>query len=337
VERVCVHFFQIVKMRDLAESHGPVSNFTSRSATASGIITFSSPLVVLPLPIRLSFADAAELRKYELTQAQLDFYDANGYVQGIRVLSDAQVAQLLDETKKLMNLDDANDADDAERRKLFYEYHANETGTPDAVLFHCLGHWRISEGFHDVVFAESLCVPASQLLHGRVRFWHDQLFCKPPATGACVAWHQDYSYWTRTFPMNHLTIHIALDEQSPSNGCLHYIPGSHRWPLLPITTRHFNDMDSIKTLLNDEQLAQWKPVPMLLKPGEAAFHHPLIVHGSFGNRSAHQWRRAAVVNYFADGTRSNGEMLLDGVPCIQPDHPLDGSFFPLVFDPATYN
>jgi hypothetical protein len=49
------------------------------------------------------------------------------------------------------------------------------------------------------------------------------------------------------------------------NGCLHYIPGSHKWSLLPITSRHFNDMESIQTVLNDEQRKQFKPTPMLLK------------------------------------------------------------------------
>ena len=69
-----------------------------------------------------------------------------------------------------------------------------------------------------------------------VRFWHDQLFAKPPRFGGCVAWHQDYScarlcfkrmtdcldfrYWTRTRPMNHMTVHVALDDQTVENGSL---------------------------------------------------------------------------------------------------------------------
>jgi hypothetical protein len=37
-----------------------------------------------------------------------------------------------------------------------------------------------------------------QLVRGQVvsvRFFHDQLFCKPPHHGGVVAWHQDYSVW----------------------------------------------------------------------------------------------------------------------------------------------
>jgi ectoine hydroxylase-related dioxygenase (phytanoyl-CoA dioxygenase family) len=66
--------------------------------------------------------------------------------------------------------------------------------------------------------------------------------------------------------MNHLTVHIALDDQTVENrfvielncdkGCLHYIPGSHKWQLLPITSRHFNDMDSILEVLDEDQKKQ---------------------------------------------------------------------------------
>ncbi len=142
----------------------------------------------------------------------------------------------------------------------------NETNDPNHVLFHALGAWRCSKLFHDLVWHISVVIKAQQLLGGslrynlkyqnNIRFWHDQLFCKPPGNGACVAWHQDFSYWTRTTPMAHLTVHIALDDQSKENGCLHYIPGSHKWPLLPITSRHFNDMDSIFTVLTEEQQKQ---------------------------------------------------------------------------------
>ena len=100
-------------------------------------------------------------------------------------------------------------------------------------------------GFHDILWNPRFTVPASQLLGGGVRFWHDQLFCKPAQHGGVVAWHQDYSYWTRTQPMAHLTCWIGLDDATRDNGCLQYIPGSHRWDLLPITGLA-GDMDSIR-------------------------------------------------------------------------------------------
>ena len=176
-------------------------------------------------------------------------------------------------------------------------------------------------------------MPASQLLGGAVRFWHDQLFCKPAHHGGVVAWHQDYSYWTRTQPMAHLSCWIGLDDSTRENGCVHYVPGSHRWGLLPITGLT-NDMRAIESMLSDEQKVQFTPVPIELKQGECSFHHPLMVHGSYENQSDRP-RRGAVINVFRDGVCSaSNEPLLAGVPMIPVGEKMDGQFFPLLFDPS---
>jgi ectoine hydroxylase-related dioxygenase (phytanoyl-CoA dioxygenase family) len=201
------------------------------------------------------------------------------------------------------------------------------------VLFHALGAWRIRPGFHDLLWNPAVVVPASQLLGGAVRFWHDQLFCKPARHGGVVAWHQDYSYWTRTRPMQHLTCWIGLDDSTTANGCVHYVPGSHRWNLLEITGLA-GDMQAIRRVLDDEQWAAFSaPVPVELKKGECTFHHPLMVHGSFENTTSSP-RRAAVVNLVLDGTYSDTDQpLLAGVPAIPRGEPLGGQFFPLLYRP----
>jgi ectoine hydroxylase-related dioxygenase (phytanoyl-CoA dioxygenase family) len=265
--------------------------------------------------------------RYRLSQDQVRFFHDNGYVAGISILDDAQVDVLRSELQDL--LDPRHPAN-----SLFHEFHTNESPDPARVLFHALGAWRIRPGFHDILWHPAFTVPASQLLGGPVRFWHDQLFCKPAHHGGGVAWHQDYSYWTRTEPMAHLTCWIALDDATRANGCLHYLPGSHRWPLLPITGLA-GDMDAIRQVLTPEQMATFdRPAAIELKKGEATFHHPLMVHGSYGNETD-QPRRATVINVFRDGTRSASDKPPQkDIPVILPGHKMDGQFFPLLFDPA---
>ena len=266
--------------------------------------------------------------RYRLTPEQVQFFDENGYVAGVRILDDAQVDTLRAELQDLF--DPQHPAND-----LFHEYHSNESPDPTRVLFHALGAWRIRPGFHDLLWHPAFTVPAAQLLDGPVRFWHDQLFCKPAHHGGGVAWHQDYSYWTRTVPMAHVTCWIALDDATRANGCLHYLPGSHRWPLLPITGLA-GDMDAIRQVLTPAQMKQFdNPAAVELKRGQASFHHPLMVHGSFGNETDRP-RRATVINALRDGTRSASDQpLLKDVPVIPPGHKMEGQFFPLLFDPAT--
>lgn len=288
---------------DLAERHQPVGGL------------FSLP------------TSREEWNRYRLTDQQVASFHRDGYVAGVRVLDETQVERLRHELSELTDPSHPG-------HRLFYEYHSNESPDPNRVLFHALGAWRITPGFHDILWHPAFTVPASQLLDGAVRFWHDQLFCKPARDGGVVAWHQDYSYWTRTQPMAHLTCWIALDDATRDNGCLQYVPGSHRWPLLPITGLA-GDMDAIQTVLDDQQRAAFKPVAIELKRGECSFHHPLMVHGSYENRTNGP-RRATVINVFRDGVRSaSNEPLLKGVPPIPAGETMSGKFFPLLMESAT--
>jgi ectoine hydroxylase-related dioxygenase (phytanoyl-CoA dioxygenase family) len=271
--------------------------------------------------------DAGNTVKYELRREQIGFFHEHGFLSGIRILSDEQVEALRQELARLLDAQ-------PEERDLFYEYNCNESTDPDHVLFHALGAWRVAAGFHDLLWNPAFTVPASQLLGGAVRFWHDQLFCKPAHHGGVVAWHQDYSYWTRTQPLAHLTCWIGLDDATRENGCLQYIPGSHRWPDLPITGLA-GDMMAIDAVLNDEQREEFQhPVAIELKKGEASFHHPRLVHGSFANHSDHS-RRATVVNVMRDGVRSaSNEPLLQGIPAIPAGEKVEGQFFPILYEPT---
>ncbi len=203
------------------------------------------------------------------------------------------------------------------------------------MLFHALGAWRIGRAFHDLLWQPAFTTAAGQLLEGPVRFWHDQLFCKPARHGGVVAWHQDYSYWTRTRPLAHLTCWIGLDDTDEANGGLLYVPGSHRWELLPITGLA-GDMDAIREVLSPKQFAALEhPVPIVLRRGEASFHHPLMVHGSRENRTDRP-RRGTVLNVVRDGVCSDSdEPLLAGVPIVPAGQPLGGRFFPLLSPAAT--
>ncbi len=289
------------EVRDLSEVHEPLG-------------------VLFDLP-----TSADDLEAYRLSDEQVAHYHEYGYVSGIRVLDDKQIEILRGELEGLIDPTHAGN-------HLFHEYHSNESVDPSRTLFHALGAWRVAPGFHDLLYHPAITVPASQLLGGSVRFWHDQLFCKPAKHGGVVAWHQDYSYWTRTQPMGHLTCWLGLDDADKSNGCVRYLPGSHKWDLLPITGLA-GDMDAIRDVLSDEQMASFdNPVDIEMPVGCATFHHPLMVHGSQENLTDRR-RRATVLNMFRDGTRSAAdEPLLEGVPVIANGEAMRGQFFPLLLE-----
>lgn len=270
----------------------------------------------------------AEWEQYKLTQEQIDFFNENGYLSNIKLLEEWQINQLNEE---LAAIADPNHPD----HDLFYQFFSNASTDANSVLFHALGAWRITPGFHDILWNPAFAMASSQLLGNKaVRFWHDQLFCKPANHGGVVAWHQDYSYWTRTSPLQHLTCWVGLDDATTENGCMYYVPGSHRWGLLD-KPELAGDMEGLMEFLTEEQKEQFKPIPIELKKGYGTFHHPLLVHGSYENRSNRQ-RRAFVLNMFADGTINNSDKeLMPKTPAIPKGSKIDGQFFPIIFDPAT--
>mmetsp|Transcript_70447 Transcript_70447/g.194788 ORF Transcript_70447/g.194788 Transcript_70447/m.194788 type:complete len:366 (+) Transcript_70447:52-1149(+) len=326
--------------RDLAEVAGP---------TSTGFV---------PPPL-----SGSALAKLALSPEQVERFNSDGFVgtEG-PVLTPEQLTQLRADLDAL-----ADQATPHPQCDLLHELHYNEAQGSDTALFHTLGHWRCAVSFHDILYLDAVTLPASQLLHGRpVRFWHDQAFVKPAGHGAVVQWHQDYSYWDRTGPMAHLTVHIALDDQTEENGALYWVPGSHRWTRaggpLPqaaqiardkmkvvkgtggeqVEAASFStDMDALyNNVLNNEERVQWAQRPprsLYLKAGHAAFHHALCVHGSWGNKSDKP-RRALVLNYFAHGTRTYMDgFLMKGLPVVKKGETLQGNFHPVVFDTTRLN
>lgn len=281
---------------DLSHEHQPVSEIFPKDGDSSDNFRLSDELVAR--------------------------FHEQGFLAGVPILDAEQIEVLREELAEFFEADHSG-------KELWYEYHCNESNDADNVLFHALGAWRLRPAMHDILWHPAFTVPASQLLGGSVRFWHDQLFCKPAQHGGVVAWHQDYSYWTRTTPMQHLTCWIGLDDSTTENGCVNYVPGSHRWPLLERTDLA-NNMEAIRDVLNDEQLAEFQPVPCEMKAGEASFHHPLMLHGSYENRSERP-RRAIVLNVFRDGTvAAEAEPLLEGTDAIAVGQPMGGRFHPLL-------
>ncbi len=271
-------------------------------------------------------ACAKDLERHELTAEQVESYHENGFLAGIKILEPEQVAELsrrLELIRKGLN----------KHMDRLYEVEADYLARPDEVVFHFLGAWLVDPWFHDIVFSPQVTVPVSQLLGTRkVRFWHDQVFYKPPRHRGVVPWHQDYSYWTRAAPPNHISINILLDDATLENGCLHYVPGSHRWGLLPKVS-FGGSLDAVKEHLAEHFRAEFRPVPALGKAGEASFHHSHTVHGSYANNSDRP-RRAIVLNYMGPETRctDGSKPLLKGVPLIPEGALIEGDHFPIVLD-----
>lgn len=268
----------------------------------------------------------ADAHRFALTAAQQQAFDRDGFVGGLPILDP-------DHVRELRRRVDALVAELPRLAPFLYEVERAHLERPGEVVCHFLGGWRIDPWLHDLVFAPSVTVPCAQVLGlSRLRLWHDQVFVKPPRHPGSVPWHQDYSYWQRATPARHVTLHVVLDDADETSGAIHYVPGSHRWPLLP-KVAFDAPPDALLAHVPDALRDAFAPVPMRLRAGMGVLHHSHTVHGSPGNRSERP-RRALVVNFMAPDTRcaDGGQPLLAGVPKLATGAVIEGDAFPIVLD-----
>ena len=125
---------------------------------------------------------------------------------------------------------------------------------------------------------------AAQLIGPDICLWNMSFFAKPALNGKKTPYHQDGEYWPIQ-PLATCTVWIAIDEATEENGCLKYIPGSHKDTRL---MAHEVKPDADYTLNRelakseyDESIAE----NLILPAGGMALHDIYIAHGSEENRS----------------------------------------------------
>lgn len=133
-----------------------------------------------------------------------------------------------------------------------------------------------------------------------LRIWHDQALIKE-AYGNPTAFHLDVPYWSFT-SADAITIWLALDDATLSNGCLYYVPGSH-------LAKKFDNVgigSNIGSLFDVyPEFADVAPVPCPVPAGGALFHNGLTFHGAGANMTPGR-RRAMTCAYMPDGSTFNG-------------------------------
>lgn len=154
-------------------------------------------------------------------------------------------------------------------------------------------------------------------------------FLKPARTGSATPWHQDNGLWRdgETDPVN---FWMAIDPATRANGCMQFMPGTHR---LPIEV-HGVYPDSIHGEIRRERVKEcaerYGIHHIELEPGDAVVWHSNLYHYSPPNTSDHG--RIAVAGVYTTPQlaarnamhRKNYVVMTDGV-------------INTAFPPATYS
>lgn len=193
----------------------------------------------------------------KLSRQQLTYYERQGIVFPIKVLSSEEVAYFRSELEALIN-------NCGLRRRLDN--------------LHLFFDWAYRLVTHEALLNAVQC-----FLGGEILVFGTLVFHKPPRDPGYASWHQD-SVYSGLHLTPSISAWIALTPSNAANGCMRVIPGSHKQGLL----NHTNAQDEANLLKRGEQVTiadEAEALDVVLQPGEMSLHHSTIVHGSKPNTS----------------------------------------------------
>ena len=155
---------------------------------------------------------------------------------------------------------------------------------------------------------EAILGPVRELLGEDLLVWGTSFFVKEARSESYVSWHQDLHYWDLD-DLEETTAWLALSPVTAANGCMRFVPGSHRGP----DVDHRDTFAEENMLTRGQELAhevdESEAVDVVLHPGQMSLHHGRTFHASHANRSGER-RIGVAIRYISpsmrqtDGTRT---------------------------------
>jgi ectoine hydroxylase-related dioxygenase (phytanoyl-CoA dioxygenase family) len=238
----------------------------------------------------------------KLTQKQIEDYQNNGFIVIENFLSQEE----LENWRQAVTIavkERAGQKMPGKEIKIGEDDGINEDADYFGKVFdQLLNLWQTNATVKKLILDERIGKMAAHLAGvDAIRVWHDQALIKRPWANP-TAWHLDNPFWS-FFDKNSISIWIALDDATLENGCLYFIPGSHKQTSFKNSSIGRN-MDGIFEVY--PQLAKNKAAAAPMKAGSCSFHNGLTVHGANANMT-NGFRRAMTCSFMPDGSVFNGQ------------------------------
>jgi ectoine hydroxylase-related dioxygenase (phytanoyl-CoA dioxygenase family) len=227
---------------------------------------------------------------FTLSEEQIQLFKEQGYLQ-LEQISPP------DEVKFLKTVYDRLFAEKAGRGQGAYfdavSSDDDESKTPtspqiiDPVLF--------APELKKTIFRANALAIAKQLLGPKAYGSFDHAILKPPGIGAPTPWHQDEAFRLNYAPgYDEISIWIPLQPVDTTSGCMEFLPGSHRAPVL----RHASPGNDprVHALACVDTFDETKAVACPLPAGGCTIHHARTLHHAGANTSPNP-RRAYILGF----------------------------------------
>ncbi|HEX3813440.1 MAG TPA: phytanoyl-CoA dioxygenase family protein [Mycobacteriales bacterium] len=242
--------------------------------------------------------------EHTVSDAEREFYADNGYLVLENLLSDDELQQwrsAVDEAVSQRGEQRFSFKNDAALSVAAGTEAADERQYYDRVFTQRVNLWQTNDAVRQLIVDPRLgrIVADVAAIEG-VRIWHDQALIKEPYANP-TAFHLDVPFWSFS-SADAITIWVALDDATVANGCLYYVPKSHKAQKFDNVTIG-NEIGALFDVY--PEWAAQAPVPCPVPAGGALFHNGLTFHGAGANMTPGR-RRAMTCAYMPDGSTFNG-------------------------------
>ena len=222
-----------------------------------------------------------------LTQAQVDFYHTNGYIVIENVISAEDIIELRKTTDEFVQ----KSRETTEHTDVF----DLEPGhTPESPQLRRLKNPVVLHPIYDRMLRHNCILDSvAQLIGPNIRYDTSKLNMKSAGFGSPVEWHQDFAFAAAVTNDDMLSVGLAIDDMTQDNGCLLFIPGSHKGQIY----NHYQN-DVFVGGITDPNFRPGSAVPIEVKAGGITIHHTRTLHASAPNASG-QSRRLLLLQYAA--------------------------------------
>lgn len=197
-----------------------------------------------------------------LTAEQIAQYDRDGFLHFPEFFSAAEVDALRSEVARVGRIESELVVREGTAKVPKIMFRLHEPDGPTA-----------SPAFHAAVRLPRTLGLAQQLLRDdELYLHHTKVNIKAAIEGSIWPWHQDYGAWANDgiARPDMLTLMVGLDPASEINGCLYFLPGSHKRGRLD---PYFDTSTAYKV---------WSITPADMKGMIAEFGEPVAIKGKAG-------------------------------------------------------
>jgi ectoine hydroxylase len=245
----------------------------------------------------------------KLTAEQIETFDRDGYLVLPNLLDADEVVLLRAELARVSHVVDERimREKDNDAPRIIY-------GLPD------IGGPTFSQAYYDLARNARVLGPITDVLQEDVSLFHIKCNFKEAIDGGYWQWHQDYANWSTNDAAPQprlLTAMVMLDNATEMNGCLYFVPGSHKLGVIKPAWDDVSTSYPLWIVGKDQMIAitadLGDPVAVTGSPGTVVLFHANMIHGSGHNMSPRpRWQVYLVYNALSN--------VLGPVPKPRPDY-----------------